>query len=155
MATDVSISLKNLALCMNRCYLHMKELNIKAPLVAHIGDGNFHFTIIVDPSDKEELERAKTFAKRVVQEALRLGGTCTGEHGIGLGKIEHLAEEHHDTLFIMQNIKRSMDPYNLFNPGKLFQAYVLSLAHQEASIFSNQTAAESHHCVSYWQPSKI
>ena len=85
MATDTSVPLSKLSVCIEACYQHMRELGLTVPLVAHIGDGNFHFTIIFNPENEFELERAKKFNKLVVDEALRVGGTCTGEHGVGLG----------------------------------------------------------------------
>lgn len=121
MATDVSVPLSQLANCILSCYEHMKVNNIIAPLVAHIGDGNFHFTILVDPNNSNEISRANEFNKKVVEEALKVGGTCTGEHGIGFGKIAHLRKERENSIFIMESIKTALDPYNIFNPGKIIE----------------------------------
>lgn len=96
----------------------MTVSGLKAPLVAHIGDGNFHFTILIDPNNEKELQTAKEFNKLVVAEALKAGGTCTGEHGIGLGKMGHLQEEHGDSIFLMKLLKKTFDPSEIFNPGK-------------------------------------
>jgi len=120
MATDTSVPLSKLSVCIEACYKHMRELGLTAPLVAHIGDGNFHFTIILNPNNSLELERAKRFNKLVVDEALKVGGTCTGEHGVGLGKIDYLELEHGDSIFLMIGIKKTFDPINIFNPGKIF-----------------------------------
>lgn len=120
MATDVSVPMSKLAECIRECYGHMHSLGIRAPLVAHVGDGNFHFTVLVNPDNSEEIRVATEFNKMIIEEALKCGGTCTGEHGIGIGKMEHLQKQHGDTLFIMEAIKTSMDPENIFNPGKVF-----------------------------------
>jgi hypothetical protein len=87
----------------------MKRLGIRAPLVAHVGDGNFHFTLLVNPNDKNELNKASEFNRCIVDEALKVGGTCTGGHGIGLGKKPYLIKEHEDSLFLMQYIKHVFD----------------------------------------------
>lgn len=121
MATDVSVPLSNLRECITNCYVHMQRMGLKAPLVAHIGDGNFHFTILVDPGNRKEVEKALDFNRCVVKEALKLGGTCTGEHGIGVGKKEYLEMEHGDSLFLMRALKEAIDPFNIFNPGKIVE----------------------------------
>jgi D-lactate dehydrogenase (cytochrome) len=87
--------------------------------VGHVGDGNFHLLILVDPHDAEELGRAKELNARLVQRALALGGTCTGEHGIGYGKIRYMRAEHGDAVDTMWSIKRALDPRGLLNPGKV------------------------------------
>ena len=119
MATDISVPTSKLFNCILACYEHMQTLKLRAPLVAHVGDGNFHFTLIIDPSNSEELRLATEFNTRIVGEALKFGGTCTGEHGIGLGKIAHLHKQHADTIFLMEGIKCILDPENIFNPGKI------------------------------------
>lgn len=121
MATDVCVPLSQLAACIKACYAHKKRLGIIAPLLAHIGDGNFHFTIIFDPNDTLEFKNALAFSRCVVEEGLKRGGTCTGEHGIGIGKIDYLELEHGDNLFLMKKIKQAFDPYGIFNPGKVFK----------------------------------
>ena len=120
MATDVCVPLSKLNECIQSCYDHMNKLGLKSPLVAHIGDGNFHFTLLINSEDQFEIEKAKEFGKCVVEEALKVGGTCTGEHGIGIGKKEHLHNEHANSIFLMEAIKLSFDPLKLFNPGKVF-----------------------------------
>jgi D-lactate dehydrogenase (cytochrome) len=90
------------------------------PLLGHIGDGNFHLMLLVDPAKPEETEIAKAFNKRLVARALRLEGTCTGEHGVGLGKSGSLRMElGDDVIDVMRDIKRVFDPENLLNPGKV------------------------------------
>lgn len=119
MATDASVPISKLAECIKACYQHMQRMGIKAPLISHVGDGNFHFTLLVDPLNAQDLDQALTFNKCVIDEALKVGGTCTGEHGIGLGKINYLKSQHGDSLFLMERIKESFDPLGIFNPGKI------------------------------------
>lgn len=120
MATDISVPISHLANCIKECYKKMDTFGIKAPLVAHIGDGNFHFTVLLDPNNLIEMQKAKEFNASLVEESLRHGGTCTGEHGVGCGKIPYVEKEHGDCLFLMENLKKSFDPKNIFNPGKIF-----------------------------------
>jgi D-lactate dehydrogenase (cytochrome) len=91
-----------------------------APLVGHVGDGNFHLNIIVNPDDARELAEAKAFNERLIRRALAMGGTCTGEHGVGTGKMKYLPDEHGAALDVMKTLKRALDPDNLMNPGKMF-----------------------------------
>jgi D-lactate dehydrogenase (cytochrome) len=90
-----------------------------APLVGHVGDGNFHLVFIVDPEDQDEIARAKQVGRRLVEQALALGGTCSGEHGVGQGKIGYLAAEHGDGVQVMRAIKQALDPRDIMNPGKI------------------------------------
>jgi D-lactate dehydrogenase (cytochrome) len=93
------------------------------PLVGHVGDGNFHLLFLIDPdNEEEELQRYQPLNDRLVERALRMGGTCTGEHGIGSGKIKYMEAEHGDSLELMRQIKRAFDPDNLMNPGKMIPA---------------------------------
>ena len=93
------------------------------PLVGHVGDGNFHLLFLIDPdNEEEELQRYQPLNDRLVERALRMGGTCTGEHGIGSGKIKYMEAEHGDSLELMRQIKRAFDPDNLMNPGKMILA---------------------------------
>jgi D-lactate dehydrogenase (cytochrome) len=87
--------------------------------MGHIGDGNFHLMFLVDPANPAELEQAKEFNKRLVKRAIEMEGTCTGEHGDGLGKQGSLVLEHGEAIDLMRDIKRLFDPGNLMNPGKL------------------------------------
>ena len=98
----------------------LRTTTLVAPLVGHVGDGNFHLNIIVNPDDADELAQAKSFNERLVRRAQAMGGTCTGEHGVGIGKMEHLPAEHGAALDVMKTIKRALDPDNLMNPGKMF-----------------------------------
>jgi len=87
--------------------------------VSHAGDGNFHLVFVVTPEDADEMAQAQTINARLVHRALAMGGTCGREHGVGLGKIGYLQEEHGETLEVMRTIKRALDPQNLMNPGKM------------------------------------
>ena len=100
-----------------------KEINnygLQAPMVGHVGDGNFHSTIIYDPNKKEDYKMIRDFSNKLIDKALELNGTITGEHGIGLQKKEYLKREHQDNIPVMQMIKKSLDPNNIMNPGKIF-----------------------------------
>ena len=94
-------------------------MNILGPLVGHAGDGNFHLIFMVDPDNAAELTAVEAANERLVKRALRLGGTCTGEHGVGIGKMKYLRQEHGASLDAMRAIKRALDPANIMNPGKL------------------------------------
>ena len=93
-----------------------------APIVGHAGDGNFHTVILVDPNDPTAQERAWALDRQIVARGLALGGTCSGEHGVGLGKREFLEAEHGvEALAVMRGLKNSLDPRNILNPGKMFR----------------------------------
>ena len=94
-------------------------MGLVSTIVGHVGDGNFHCGVRVDPDDDAEMERVHDFSARLAETALRLGGTVTGEHGIGLGKQKYMAKEHGDALRWMRVIKTAFDPRNILNPGKL------------------------------------
>ena len=94
-----------------------------APIVGHVGDGNFHVGVLADPDDPEEVARVEAFLERLVRRALAMDGTCTGEHGVGQNKMKYLLEEHPAaTLDLMRPIKRAIDPKNIMNPGKMVAA---------------------------------
>jgi D-lactate dehydrogenase (cytochrome) len=119
-STDVCVPISRLAECVRETMDDVKDYIAPVPLVGHVGDGNFHLMLMVDPNVPDELELAKAFNKRLVERALRMDGTCTGEHGIGLGKIESLRKElGDDAVDLMSDIKRTLDPHNLMNPGKV------------------------------------
>ncbi|AEI50772.1 FAD-binding oxidoreductase [Runella slithyformis] len=119
MSTDVCVPISRLAKCIVDTQRDIEETGIIAPILGHVGDGNFHLTILIDSEDKEEFNRAKALNERLVRRALAMGGTCTGEHGIGVGKLPYMALEHGDSLEVMRAIKLAIDPQNLMNPGKL------------------------------------
>lgn len=119
-STDVCVPLSRLAECVHETMKDMKEYFAPVPLLGHIGDGNFHLMLFVDPNKPEETEIAKKFNKKVVDRALSLEGTCTGEHGVGLGKISSMTRElGEDVVSLMGDIKKVFDPDNLMNPGKV------------------------------------
>jgi D-lactate dehydrogenase (cytochrome) len=119
-STDVCVPISRLAECVSETMEDAKNYFAPVPLLGHIGDGNFHLMLLVDPEKPEETEIAKAFNRRLVQRALAMEGTCTGEHGVGLGKQASLrAELGDDVIAVMQDIKRLFDPENLLNPGKV------------------------------------
>ena len=98
--------------------VHADATGLISPIVGHVGDGNFHLTILFDPNSAAERASAEGLAKRVSLRAIAMGGTCTGEHGIGVHKLEALVAEHGEAVELMQAIKRALDPRNIMNPGK-------------------------------------
>ena len=119
--TDVCVPISKLAECILETRRDLQSSTLVAPLVGHVGDGNFHLNILVDPESQRELAEVKIFNARLIARALALGGTCTGEHGIGLGKMDYLVDEHGDAVEVMKTIKRALDPDNRMNPGKMFR----------------------------------
>ena len=122
-ATDVCVPISRLADCILETRSDIEESGQLVPLVGHVGDGNFHLLFLIDPeNEEEELKRYQPLNDRLVERALRMGGTCTGEHGIGSGKIKYMEAEHGDSLDLMRQIKQAFDPDNLMNPGKMLPA---------------------------------
>ena len=117
--SDVCVPISRLAECILETQDDLRRSQIVAPLVGHAGDGNFHLIFMVDPDDEHELGAVKAANARLVERALRLGGTCTGEHGVGFGKLKYLREEHGESLQAMRAIKAALDPHGIMNPGKL------------------------------------
>ena len=120
-ATDVCVPISQLAECIRETQRDIKESNLVAPIVGHVGDGNFHLVLLVDKEDPEENERAQQLHERMVMRALAMGGTCTGEHGIGYGKLDFLIAEHGEAVSVMRAIKQALDPDNIMNPGKILR----------------------------------
>jgi D-lactate dehydrogenase (cytochrome) len=119
-STDVCVPISRLAECVSETMEDVKSYFAPVPLLGHIGDGNFHLMLLVDPARPDELETAKEFNKRLVERALRMEGTCTGEHGVGLGKMGSMRKElGEDVVDLMRDIKKVFDPDNLMNPGKV------------------------------------
>ncbi|MBK8058242.1 MAG: FAD-binding protein [Gemmatimonadetes bacterium] len=117
--TDVCVPVSHLATVIRETRADIEALGIVAPLVGHVGDGNFHLLMLVDPNDESTVAVARDANDRLVARAIACGGTCTGEHGVGVGKMGSLAKEHGDLLPAMRAIKRALDPGNLMNPGKV------------------------------------
>jgi len=119
-ATDVCVPISRLAECVTETQADIAASRLLAPIVGHVGDGNFHLTLLVDMSDADEVKRAKGMAQRLVERALAMDGTCTGEHGVGQGKMQYLLAEHGaPAIAAMAAIKRALDPQNIMNPGKI------------------------------------
>ncbi len=117
--TDVCVPISRLAECVVATKRDIEASGLIAPIVGHVGDGNFHLVILVDPDDAGELARAEALNEKVVRRALAAGGTCSGEHGVGCGKLGFLESEHGEALALMRTVKHALDPHNLMNPGKL------------------------------------
>ncbi|MCP3997361.1 MAG: FAD-binding protein [bacterium] len=118
-STDVCVPISRLADCIAATREDLQKSFIPAPLVGHVGDGNFHLIMLIDPSEPAEIREAERLHERLVARALAMDGTCTGEHGVGLGKRQFLATEHGEGLEVMRQLKRALDPGNLMNPGKI------------------------------------
>ena len=119
--TDVCVPISRLAECILETRQDLEGTPLTAALVGHVGDGNFHLIFSLNPDDEAEMAEVTRINGRLVHRALAMGGTCSGEHGVGLGKIEYLREEHGDALEVMHSIKRLFDPDNRMNPGKMFR----------------------------------
>jgi D-lactate dehydrogenase (cytochrome) len=120
-ATDVCVPISRLAECVEETKRDIEASGLIAPIAGHVGDGNFHTQPIVDLADPDEVERCQGFIDRLVKRALAMGGTCTGEHGLGQKKGKYLEAEHGaPAVAVMKLLKRSLDPQNILNPGKIF-----------------------------------
>ena len=118
--TDVCVPISRLAECIDATYADIAQVSIPIALFGHVGDGNFHLVVLVDPENPQEMSEAAWISERVVERAIAMDGTCTGEHGIGLGKRKYLVREHGDAAVdAMRAIKAALDPDNLLNPGKV------------------------------------
>ncbi len=122
-ATDVCVPISRLSDCVTETEEDLKRLNLLSPIVGHVGDGNFHCSLVCDVDNAEEMARGEDFMHRLVERAQAMGGTCTGEHGIGQGKQKYLeAELGSEALDAMRAVKAALDPQNIFNPGKILPA---------------------------------
>jgi D-lactate dehydrogenase (cytochrome) len=118
--TDICVPISRLADCIAETQADIAASGLFAPVIGHVGDGNFHSTMFIDPENDAMLEKALELDHRMVKRALDMGGTCTGEHGIGLGKLKHMRHEHGDgAIEVMKAIKAALDPQNIMNPGKV------------------------------------
>ncbi len=120
--TDACVPIASLAECIDETLKDTAQSGLLAPVFGHVGDGNFHCLLLVDPSDAAQVRAAGEISARLVARAIRFDGTCTGEHGIGMGKIAYLEDElGQATVDVMRHIKRALDPYNILNPGKVLR----------------------------------
>ena len=117
--TDVCVPISRLTECVLGAKQDIDASGLIAPIVGHVGDGNFHLVILVDPNDPGEIARASALNTKIVERALAMGGTCSGEHGVGYGKLGFLDAEHGEALAVMRSVKAALDPHDLMNPGKL------------------------------------
>jgi D-lactate dehydrogenase (cytochrome) len=117
--TDVCVPMSQLAACITETRADLARSSLLATIVGHVGDGNFHTVFMVDPDSRAEIEEATELNRRMVERALRMDGTCTGEHGIGQGKKDFLLAEHGAGVEVMRAVKNALDPRNLLNPGKI------------------------------------
>jgi len=116
----VCVPISRLAECIAETAKEIEKASMPIPLFGHVGDGNFHLVILVDPKSESDMDEAKALNARLVKRALAMEGTCTGEHGIGMGKQASLrAELGEDVIDVMRDLKRLFDPDNLLNPGKV------------------------------------
>ena len=121
MTTDVCVPISRLAECVVETEEDLRGSPLPCPIVGHVGDGNFHVAMLIDPARPDEFDEAERLNRRIVERALRMGGTCTGEHGVGLHKMDFLIDEHgSDAVDVMRALKHALDPHNLMNPGKIF-----------------------------------
>ncbi len=119
MATDVCVPMSRLAECITKTHADIQEAGLIAPIVGHVGDGNFHVCVLTDIDNKEEIAKVVAFSDRLAERALEMDGTCTGEHGIGTGKMKFMEKEHGPAVAVMSALKKALDPYNILNPGKI------------------------------------
>ena len=119
-STDVCLPISKITECVNFAEEETKKFGLRAPMVGHLGDGNFHVILPYDPEKKETYKKIREFSDLLIKKTLELNGTITGEHGVGLHKKEYLKKEHGDNIPIMKSIKKTLDPNNIMNPGKIF-----------------------------------
>ncbi len=119
-STDVCVPISKITECVNFAEKEVSKVGLRAPMVGHLGDGNFHVLFPYDPNDKDAYKKIRNFSNKLIDKTLELKGTITGEHGVGLHKKSYLLKEHPDNIPLMKTIKRSLDPNNIMNPGKIF-----------------------------------
>jgi len=120
-SSDVCVPISRLAECIMESRADIDASGLVAPIVGHVGDGNFHVLFVIDPDDADEAQRAEGVNERMVHRALAMGGTCTGEHGIGVGKMDFLVAEQGEAVSVMRTVKMALDPDNIMNPGKILR----------------------------------
>ncbi len=119
-STDVCLPISKITECVNFAEEETKKLGLRAPMVGHLGDGNFHVILPYDPKEEGIYNKIREFSDLLINKTLELNGTITGEHGVGLHKKAYLLKEHGDSIALMRTIKRSIDQNNIMNPGKIF-----------------------------------
>jgi D-lactate dehydrogenase (cytochrome) len=112
------VPISRLTDCVLETQADIVQTGLIAPIVGHVGDGNFHLVVLFDPARPEERAKAEALAARVAMRAIAMGGTCTGEHGVGMHKLDALVAEHGEAVTLMQAVKRALDPHDILNPGK-------------------------------------
>lgn len=121
MSTDVCVPISELAGAIQNAKETLDKVGLVGGILGHVGDGNFHVLLMIDPNDKDEVKKADEINESIVLYALKRGGTCTGEHGVGIGKQKYQEEEHGAALLVMEKIKKALDPQNILNPNKVFK----------------------------------
>lgn len=135
-ATDVCVPISRLADCIEQTHDDLVASNIFGPIIGHVGDGNFHVVLSVDSDDREEIAALELFHTRLVDRALSMEGTCTGEHGIGIGKIDYLVNELGiGSVAVMATIKRALDPNGIMNPGKIIAGSFFENLSSDTALF--------------------
>jgi D-lactate dehydrogenase (cytochrome) len=120
--TDVCVPISRLAECIEQTRLDLERASFPSMLIGHVGDGNFHVQLLIDPLSQPERDEAEGLNERMVQRALAMDGTCSGEHGVGMHKIDFLVAEHGvEAIEMMQRIKQALDPLGILNPGKMLR----------------------------------
>jgi D-lactate dehydrogenase (cytochrome) len=119
-STDICVPISNITECVNFAEEQAEKFGLRAPMVGHLGDGNFHVILPYDPAKKEMYDKIREFNDLLIKKGLELNGTITGEHGVGLHKKKYLLEQHADNIPVMKSIKRTLDANNIMNPGKIF-----------------------------------
>jgi D-lactate dehydrogenase (cytochrome) len=120
LATDICVPISKLADAVLETEKDLQDMKLLGPIVGHVGDGNFHVSLVIDMEDQDELKRVKVFLERLTERAHRMEGTCTGEHGVGQGKMKYMEAEHGPVVLdMMRSLKRALDPDNIMNPGKI------------------------------------
>jgi D-lactate dehydrogenase (cytochrome) len=116
------VPISRLAECVLETQEDIRRTGLIAPIVGHVGDGNFHTSPMIDPNNPKEVEAVEGFLDRLAKRALAMDGTCTGEHGVGQGKRKYLEAEHGAGVALMRSIKAALDPLDILNPGKIIPA---------------------------------
>ncbi len=117
--TDICVPISRLAEAVEETRADIAASSLQGPILGHVGDGNFHAILLVDPDSRSEMDEAMQITERLAARALHLAGTVTGEHGVGIGKLDYMGAEHGAAWAVMADLKRALDPKNIMNPGKV------------------------------------